>query len=78
MISKDGYIVVGKPNCPFCLKACETLEVAKVDYIYLPHRSPPGENMKGMTDQKTYPYIFKFVGGSDDLEDQLLNDGYLM
>ena len=71
------YYVVGKNNCPWCVKAKEELEKDNTPYVY--------KNLDSMTEVKrkqwvdfiknelsmaTVPVVFKMVGGFIELENE--------
>ncbi len=61
-----------KPGCPFCTRAKQNLESAKIEYeeIIL-QTSEEFDAIKQKTGQMTVPQVFiddEFIGGNDDLE----------
>lgn len=79
------YIIIGKPECPYCVKAVQILEENHVDYVYYcTHSDSPVFNEFWQFDFKdtlrasTLPVVLKVVGGSTEIEEQLRNDGVLI
>jgi glutaredoxin len=60
------YIVLGRPNCPFCDKAKELLEAKGKAYTYIDVLSEGNEqflNLLRDNDQKTVPQVFELQPG---------------
>ena len=72
------YYVIGKNNCPWCEKAKTDLEENNTAYVYknLDHLNQEKReqwrdfiiNELGM---RTVPVVFKMIGGSTELEEEL-------
>jgi glutaredoxin len=78
--NKNTYLIIGKDNCPYCVDAIVQLDAQGIDYDYLDKNANPYVTnfLLSMSASQTFPIIFKYVGGSTDLTDQLTNDGYLV
>jgi len=80
--SSGAYIVLGKDNCEYCDKAVQQLEELGIEFSYLNVEDPDETSLVAdiilFANKTTYPMILKVVGGSTDLTDQLMNDGYLV
>ena len=71
------YLIVGRPNCPWCDKAKEDLDAKGIQYVYV-DMNKSMENMSMWKDilvnemgVKTVPQIFKLTGGYDNLKESL-------
>lgn len=71
------YLVLGKDNCPYCVKAVEKLKennkefvYKSLDDMYIGERGYYTGLIKNELNMKTVPVILKLVGGYEDL----LND----
>ena len=74
------YYVVGKNNCPWCVKAKEELERDNTPYVYKNldtvtevKRQQWVDFIKNELSMKTVPVVFKLVGGFIELEDERRN-----
>jgi len=76
------YIVIGKEDCPHCVKAKAMLDECGADYVYTTLDShvygEMGGSLIALSDQKTFPFIFSFVGGASDLQDSLTKAGFIV
>jgi glutaredoxin len=74
----DRFIIIGRTNCPFCVKAMEYCKEKEVEYIFLNYTSDPEmlEKYKDFHKQETVPIILandilsgytKKVGGYSEL-----------
>lgn len=68
------FVIYSKPNCPFCTKAKDLLEVVGEDYIEL--NVQEGNNLEALTNilgysPKTVPQIWdedEHIGGYEELK----------
>jgi len=72
------YVVLGRDNCPYCLKAKNLLDDKEEDYIYIDITSGDcvADNhwrnfLLGDLKVNTVPQVFKLVGGYDSLKEKL-------
>jgi glutaredoxin len=74
----DRFIIIGRSNCPFCIKAVEYCKEKEVEHIFLNYASEPEvlEEYKNLHKQETVPIILandllsghtKKVGGYSEL-----------
>ena len=66
------YLIITGDNCPYCDKAKAALTgagltYAEVNLMDVPELSP----VMTLIGHRTLPLVFKIVGGSDDLADNL-------
>lgn len=68
------YTILGKPNCPWCEKAQELLEVKGLSYSYKnvdPRMNPWLRTLLIMSGKSTVPQVFSpdgsYIGGYEDL-----------
>jgi len=75
------YIVIGKANCKHCDISVKQLKDEDIEYEYIDAALERNErlvvDLMTLVKASTFPVIFKYVGGSESLPDQLSNDGYL-
>jgi len=68
------YLVVGRPNCPWCDKAKELLDSKELPYVYVDYAHNKELWMYTLIEQmnvRTVPQIFKLEGGYDNLRNTL-------
>ena len=75
------YIVLGRPECPFCDKAKELLEAKNLPFVYVdvldPSQSSWVKWLKA-NDIKTVPQVFKLMpGGYENLKADIFYDGVM-
>jgi glutaredoxin len=72
------YIVLGRPNCPFCDRVKELLDEKGKDYRYIDVLSEGNEqflNLLRDNNEKTVPQVFKLQpGGYKNLYFNLIMD----
>ena len=75
------YYVIGKDNCPWCVKAKEALEKDNTAYVYknLDYLNKAKQEswkdfIKNELGMNAVPVVFKMVGGFAELEKELEND----
>ena len=68
----DGYVVIGKSGCKYCVKAIEFLERAETEYVYIDIKDINMDSLQKVNKNwKTVPQIFlrkDFIGGFSELE----------
>jgi len=72
MVSADGFVVVGKPNCPWCDRVKALLDAHEKPYVYL-DLSDRGDILEWLVANgvKTVPQVFydgMRVGGFEQTE----------
>ena len=75
------YIILGKPNCPYCDKSKELLDSKNIPYIYVDITQPSMAHWLGFikgVGLKTVPQIFELKsGGYENLRAELIMDDTL-
>lgn len=78
----DRFIIIGRTNCPFCVKAIQYCNAKQAEHVFLNYIDTPDvlEEYKEFHDQPTVPIILannmlsgytKKVGGYSDLLEYL-------
>jgi len=78
----DRFIIIGRSNCPFCLRAIDYCSANKAEYFFADYTLVPAilEEYKEFHDQATVPIILannletgytKKIGGYSDLLEYL-------
>lgn len=69
------YIILGKPDCPFCDKARELLSSNDLDYAYVNVKHPDNDiflNFLKENGIRTVPQVFELLpGGYENLKAEL-------
>lgn len=73
----DSFLVYGRDNCPYCVKAKQLLEQKKVWWVYVDlAKNPEIRERMIKRGHKTVPVIYngyEFIGGYTELEEYFNN-----
>ena len=69
------YIILGKPDCPFCDKARELLDSKGLMYMYVDVKNPSNDSYLSFLKEngiRTVPQVFELLpGGYENLKADL-------